>query len=254
MPSAHIKIETGENLRPHLRLGLLIPSSNFTMEYEFNLMRPKNASVHTARIPLREVVLSELIKMEKEIEDQALRLADAKVDVISFGCTSGSLFRGLGHDKKIVLKIEKATKTPAVATAGAVVQALSFLNIARVSVATPYTEEINALERKFLEENGFVVQKMKGLNIRDNLEIGEQSPETVGNLVKEVDTPQADGIFVSCTNIPTIGVITHLEEELKKPVVSSNTATMWAMLRKIGYVKPITGFGRLLSMPHTECA
>jgi len=219
------------------------------MEYEFNLMRPKNATVHTARIPLREVTISELIKMEKEIEDQALRLADANVDVIGFGCTSGSLFRGLGHDKKIVLKIEKATKTPAVATAGAVVHALSFLSIAKVSVATPYTEEINALEKKFLEENGFVVQKMKGLEIRDNLEIGEQSAETVYNLVKEVDKPQSDGIFVSCTNIPTTGVITRLEGELKKPIVSSNTATMWAMLRKIGYTRLIKGYGRLLSMP-----
>ena len=63
----------GENLR-RVRLGLLIPSSNTTMEYEFNLMRPRQATVHTARIRLREVVVSELLDMEKKIAEEARAL------------------------------------------------------------------------------------------------------------------------------------------------------------------------------------
>jgi len=230
-----------------LRLGLLIPSSNTTMEHEFNVMRPREATVHVARMRLKEVTLSKLMDMEKEIEAAALRLADAKVNVIGFGCTSGSLFRGLGHDQEIVTRIEKTTDTPAIATAGAVVNALKTLKLSRISVATPYTEEINSLEKRFLEENGFAIQKIKGLGIKDNLKIGEQNPRTVYNLVKEVDTALNYGIFVSCTNLKTIEVISRLEEELKKPVISSNTATLWAMLRKIKYVKPLTGWGRLLT-------
>jgi len=231
-----------------LRLGLLIPSSNTTMEHEFNLMRPREATVHVARMRLKEVTLSKLMDMEKEIEPAALRLADAKVNVIGFGCTSGSLFRGLGHDQEIVTRIERATDIPAVATSGAVVDALKALNLSRISVATPYTEEINSLESRFLEENGFVIQKIKGLGITDNLKIGEQSPRTVYKLVGEVDTAQSDGVFVSCTNLRTIEVVGRLEKELKKPVVSSNTATLWAMLRKIKYREPVTGLGRLLTM------
>jgi len=218
------------------------------MEHEFNVMRPRDATVHVARMRLREVTLSKLKGMKKEIEPAALRLSDAKVDVIGFGCTSGSLFLGLGHDQEIVTKIEKATGIPAVATAGAVVDALKALKLSRISVATPYTEEINPLEKRFLEKNGLVIQKMKGLGIKDNLKIGEQSPQTVYELVKEVDTAQSDGVFVSCTNIRTIEVIGRLEEELKKPVVSSNTATLWAMLRRVKYRESIVGFGRLLTM------
>lgn len=231
-----------------LRLGLLIPSSNTTMEYEFNVMRPKEATVHVARMRLKEVTISKLMDMEKEIDTAALRLADAKVNVIGFGCTSGSLFRGLGHDQEIVTRIEKATDTPAVATAGAVVNALKALKLSRISVATPYTEEINSLEKKFLEENGLVIQKIKGLGIKDNLKIGEQTPRTVYDLVKEVDTAWNDGIFVSCTNLKTIEVIGRLEEELKKPVISSNTATLWAMLRKTKHEDPLIGCGRLLTI------
>jgi len=218
------------------------------MEHEFNLMRPREATVYVARMRLREVTLSKLMDMEKEIEPAALRLADAKVNIIGFGCTSGSLFRGLGHDQEIVTRIEKATNTPAVATAGAVVDAFKAIKLSKISVATPYTAEINSLEKRFLEENGVVIQKMKGLGIKDNLKIGEQSPRTVYKLVREVDTVQSDGVFVSCTNFRTIEVIGKLEEELEKPVVSSNTATLWAMLRRAKHMRPVVGFGRLLTM------
>jgi len=216
------------------------------MEREFNVVRPKNATVHTARMRLREVVVSELLSMEKEIELEALKLADARVDVIGFGCTTGSLARGLGHDKGLVSRIEKATKIPAVATAGAVVDALRALRVFKISVGTPYSDEINALEKRFLEQSGFHIVKMRGLGIIDNTEIGRQSKRAVYNLVKEVETAEAEAVFLSCTNLPTISVLKKLEREFKKPVVSSNTATMWAMLRKIGYKKEIRGYGCLL--------
>jgi len=232
----------------NLRLGLLIPSSNTTMEQEFNAMRPKNAAVHAARMRLREVVVSELLSMEEEIELEALKLADAGVDVIGFGCTTGSLARGLGHDRKIVSRIEKATRISAVATAGAVLDALNALRVREISVGTPYTYQINALEKRFLEQNGFDIVKMKGLGIVDNTEIGRQSQRAVYNLAKRVETAEAEAIFISCTNLPTISVLEKLEKELEKPVVSSNSATMWAMLRKIGYEKEIRGYGRLLQM------
>jgi len=209
-------------------------------------MRPRNASVHTARMRLREVAISELLSMEKEIEHEAPKLADARVDVIGFGCTTGSLARGLGHDREIVSRIERTTGIPAVATAGAVVDALNALKLSRISVGTPYSDQINALEKRFLEQNGFKIVNMKGLGITDNTEIGKQSLKTVYNLAKEVDAAEAEAVFISCTNLPTISVIEKLVKELRKPVVSSNTATMWAMLRKIGYRKEIRGYGRLL--------
>jgi len=208
-------------------------------------MLPREISVHTARMSLHEVVVEELLSMEKETKDEALKLADADVDVIGFGCTSGSLTRGLGHDKQIVRQIEKATSITAVATAGAVVEALKSLELSRVSVATPYTEEINKLEHRFLEQNGFSVAKITGLGLTDNLKIAELTVETVSNLVRKVDSPKADGVFISCTNMPTIGVVARLERTLRKPVVSSNTATLWAMLKKIGYALRVEKYGKL---------
>lgn len=227
------------------RLGLIVPSSNTTMEPEFYALLPKNFTVHTARLKLREVTMKGLTEMEKRMEEGASKLADADVDIIGFGCTSGSLFRGIGHDKLIEEKIEKTSGKPAVATAGAVVDALKALEIRKVAVATPYINEINEMERNFLTANGFNVIDLKGLGLSGNLKIGRVDSQTVCKLVTGLKHRDADGIFISCTNLPSINVIEKLEEELVKPVISSNTATLWAMLKKRKVSAKILGYGKL---------
>lgn len=228
------------------RLGLIIPSSNTTMESEFCRMISEGFSVHTARLRLVEVTVKELALMEEKIEDAALKLADAEIDIIGYGCTSGSLFSGLGHDKSVEERIERATGIPGVATAGAVVDALKALNMRKVCVATPYTDQINELEKKFLSLNGFQVVDLKGLGIKSNLKIGRLSSEVAFRLVMELDYAKADGIFISCTNFPTAGILEKLERSTQKMIVSSNTATLWAMLKKCGVSAEIKGFRSLL--------
>ena len=228
------------------RLGLIIPSSNTTMEREFSKLSPEGFSVHTARLRLREVTVKALAKMEEGVEEEALKLADAGVNVIGYGCTSGSLFRGLGHDKTIEAMIEGASGIPAVATAGAVISALKALNIGKVTVATPYIDEINGLEKEFLSSNGFHVVELKGLGIKDNIEIGRLNSQVAYELVMELRYAEADGVFISCTNFPTLNKIKELEDITRKPVVSSNTATFWAMLRRCGISIKIKDFGVLL--------
>lgn len=228
------------------RLGLIIPSSNTTMESEFWRMLPEGFSVHASRLRLREVTVEELGLMEKRVEDAALQLADAEIDVIGYGCTSGSLFKGLGHDKSIEKRIERVAGVPAIATAGAVVSALRTLRMKKVCVATPYTNEINNLEEKFLSLGGFRVVDLKGLGMKRNLEIGRLSSEVAYKLVMELEYAKADGVFTSCTNFATADIIEKLERVTQRRVVSSNTATLWAMLRTCQVSAEIKGFGGLL--------
>ena len=229
-----------------IRLGIIVPSSNTTMEYEFNKMKPKNATVHAARMKLKKVTAESLIEMETEAEKEALKLADAKVDVIAYGCTTGSLVKGADHATKIEQQITKATGTPAIATANAVLRALRELKATKISVATPYIEELDKLEEKFLNANGFKVLKIIGLGIEDNTEIGRLEPQVAYELAMKANVPEAEAIFISCTNFRTIEIIEKLEQELGKPVISSNTATLWNMLRKINYKGKITSYGKLL--------
>ena len=218
---------------PIPRLGIIIPSSNTTMESEFNSLGTGKFTVHSTRNGLSRVTLAQLEKMELGVGEAATLLADANVDIIAYGCTSGSLYRGIGHDVELANSITKKTRLPAVATAGCVVDGLKLLKARRISVATPYVNEINDLEKKFLSNNGFDVLQIKGLGIEDNLSIGRIQGKRVIELAKEADSKNAQAVFISCTNLASLDIIPELEKTLGKPVISSNSATLWSMLRKI---------------------
>ncbi len=230
-----------------MRFGLIVPSSNTSMEAEFWRMAFGWATIHTARMRLKKITVNELEEMEQQMLEAALRLADAEVDVIGYGCTTGSLFRGKDHDVEIERKITEKTGIPAAATARAVIKALRELHMEKVCVATPYIRELNELEKRFLEENGIKVLRIKGLGIVHNTEVGRKDPNTSYELAKEVYVPGTQGIFISCTNLRTIEVIDLLERELGVPVISSNTATFWYMMRRARIKRRLDGFGSLLA-------
>ena len=204
------------------------------------------ATVHTTRMRLEKITVDELEEMEEQMLEAATRLADAEVNVIGYGCTSGSLLKGKDHGGEIERKITEKTGIPAVATARAVIEALIELRIKNLCVATPYIEEINELEKRFLEQNEIDVLRIKGLGIAQNRDVGSKDPSIAYELAKEVYLPEAQGIFISCTNFRTAEVIDRLEKELCVPVISSNTATLWAMMKRAGAKSKLEGYGRLL--------
>jgi maleate isomerase len=216
------------------------------MEPEFYKMLSKDFTVHTARMRLQKVTVTALTQMEKDMIKAAKELSDANVSVIAYGCTSGSLIRGIDHDRKIVTQIERVTKIPSISTAGAVVSALDALGVKRVAIATPYIKQINERERRFLTDNGFNVVDLRALGLVENLEIGLQEPDVAYDLARRLLHGEADGVFISCTNFRTIDIVERLEQEIGKPVITSNTATLWAMLRKAGLATRIEGLGGLL--------
>ena len=227
-----------------LRIGLIVPSSNTTMEPDFHRMAPEGVSVHTARMRLDEVTPDGLIRMADDAERGAALLATAGVDVVVYGCTTGSLVGGIEWEESLVRSIHENTGARAMSTSGAVVEALRALRARRVGVATPYTDVLNLLEAEFLEDHGFQVAAIEGLRLVDNLEIGRVERGVIEGLVEAV-AEEADTIFVSCTNLPALDLIDGLERRHGRPVVTSNQASLWAALRDSG-VKEMTGYGELL--------
>ena len=227
-----------------LRIGLLVPSSNTTMEPDFYSMAPMGVTIHTARMRLSRVTPEALILMAEDTERASGLLADAGVDVIVYGCTTGSLVGGVEWEEGLVGRIEEETGIPAVSTSSAVVDALRSLEARRIGVATPYSEELNGLEESFLEDLGFRVTEIHGLGLLDNLDIGRVHRGTLEKLVRSV-AEEADAVFVSCTNLPVVGLIEGFEKEFDRPVVTSNQASIWAALR--GRESPeVDGFGELM--------
>ena len=226
------------------RIGLLLPSSNTTMEPDFYQMAPPGVTVHTARMLLRDVTPDALEEMAGEAARAARLLKTADVDILAYGCTSGSLIRGVDWEKSLKVRLEETAGVPAVTTAGAVVDGLFTLGAERVSVFTPYTDVVNMHERSFLEAHGFMVDTIRGLGFTDNQRIGRVSREQLESFI--APAPVSDAVFVSCTNLPVVHLIEALEEKHRLPFVTSNQATIWAALRGLNQSN-IDGYGALLS-------
>ncbi|NJE01510.1 aspartate/glutamate racemase family protein [Thermococcus sp. JdF3] len=227
------------------RLGLIVPSSNTTMEMELHSALPEGVSLHTARVPLKNVTEEELVKMNAMAVESARLLRDAGVELILYGCTSGSFIGGKDYEKEIEANVEEEVNVPVVSTSTAVVEALRILDAQAVLVITPYTDEINAREREFLEANDFEVLDIRGLGIEDNTQIGKLEPHEAYRLAKASFMDEADAIFISCTNLRTFEIIEPLEEDLGVPVVTSNQASLWLALRQMDVMERIPGLGKL---------
>ena len=230
------------------KIGLIIPSTNTTNEPEFWRMAPQGVSIHTSRVLLLGKTDQEsYLRMAAALADASEELATAEVDVIAYSCTSGSTMVPV---PELLKTMTDKTGTPATAASAAVVAALRALGANRISVGTPYTELVNTKQKLFLEQHGFRVEALKGLDLGHTQEerraINRIPPEMAFRLAREVDRADAQAVFLSCTALPTIDVIAELERELGKPVISSNIAVFWSCLRLLGIRAPVTGYGQLL--------
>ena len=116
-------------------------------------------------------------------------------------------------------------------------------------IGTPYLDEINTLEAEFMVSKGFEVLDIQGLNLETGIEFGCVTPEYWKSFAMEIDSLEADVIFLSCGGIRSLEVVQEIESETGKPVITSNQAQMWSCLRRAGIRDPIEGFGRIFSKP-----
>jgi maleate cis-trans isomerase len=226
------------------RIGVLVPSANTITEAEFNALKPEGVSIHAARLFITHPTVENLARMNEDTEMAAKQITTARPSIVTFACTTGSLLEGTGWDAKLIDRIEKITKVPATTTATSVIRAFQELGIRKVSVGTPYNEELNRREADFFENSGIKVLKMRGLDLGESM--AQISLEEVKDLAREVNRPDADAVFLSCTNLKALPVLDSLEKELGKYVFSSNIANFWDVMRMLRIKEPIQGRGKLL--------
>jgi maleate isomerase len=226
------------------KLGIIVPSWNTMMEYETQRMAGNSTSVHSMRISHTADTEENVIWMGTQVPAAAKLLAHAKVDVICYGCTGGGFIKGPGYDQQLTNEIKEATGIPGTTTIVGVTDALRAFGAKKLCVASPYEPWLNEKLRDFLGKTGFEVLAIKGLGTQAHSTV---NPEQVEALVTSVDRPDADAIFISCTNFGTLDIIESLEKKLGKPVVTSNSGSMWKMMRIVGDKSAVPGGGRLFS-------
>lgn len=232
------------------RIGILVPSTNTSVEADFQRVVGRDITIHTARlyIPDGEMTPEFLDQMNADLDSKVRDLASANVDVIAYCCTSGSFYKGTAWDKSVVERASKISGRPCITTSLAVAEALSKLGIKKMSVMTPYPEWTNEKLTTYYQANGFEVASING-DVRaargGHRAINDQNPDEIREFAVEHVVPGVDGIFCSCTAWRAFEAIPDIEIATGLPVVSSNQATIWAVLSRLGKLRQANSYGRL---------
>ncbi len=227
------------------KIGIIIPSANTTMEPELNQMAPKGVSIHCSRMFAMGCSTEDLKRQDEDVERCARLLGSADMDVVIYGCTSGSFVNGLEWEKKLQEEIAREANCKSITTTWAVLSALEVYGKKKLALVNPYNDEVSEIEHRFFTEQGFSITGGQHLGFDQGADIRSQTPEQVYQLAKKAVSENAEILFISCTNFRTIEILEMLERDLGIPVVSSNQASLWAALRAIGVKTEIEGYGSL---------
>ena len=234
------------------KLGFIMMSTDLAAEADFADMAPEGIGVHITRLKTDDYTTNEtLARHIDQLADAASRLQpDARPDVISYCCTSGSIVCG---EDNILAEIRKGAPwaEPMCIVTG-VMDALREVDAQKIVVGTPYLDEINTAEAAYLSQAGFDVLDIQGLQLATGIEFGQVTPAYWKSFALEIDRPDADAIFLSCSGIRALEVVEDIEQVVGKPVITSNQAQFWSCLRRAGIADQIDGFGQLFRHPGTS--
>lgn len=234
------------------RIGVLLPPTNAACEAEFPRYLPDGCALHFNRLSRSGTALSadSLLGMIDSVERTARGLAELGPEVMLYACTTGTFLAGPDKHAEMGDRIRRETGIPGITTATAVLEALHTLRARRVFMVTPYPAHINDQEVAFLAHHGITVPRWDSFLHEDSLQnVRRTSSETAELVLRNRGSlEQVDAVFISCTNLKSMDQLARLEAELGVPVVSSNAATLWLGLRRMGVPTAHLPLGRLYEL------
>jgi maleate isomerase len=239
------------------RIGLVVPSSNVTVETEVPALLARHAdarfSFHSSRMRMHTVSPEELRAMNDQRERCVDELADAGVDALLYACLVALMAQGPGEHRRaeeaVTEQLAKAGQTPAVlSSAGALVDGLHALGARRIGLVTPYLRPLAAQVVGYLESEGFEVLDWAALEVGDNAEVGCIPGDRVLAAARGLDLAGADALVISaCVQMPSLDLVAPAEAEFGLPVLSAATAGAHALLRALDLPAVLPGAGTLLA-------
>jgi maleate isomerase len=241
-------------------IGMIVPSSNLTMETELPRMLRNREAVepedrfvfHSSRMRMQQVTPEQLRSMNAQTERAAGELADARPDVVTSACLVAIMAQGPGHhlvaeDAIASVLREHGASAPVVSSAGALLTGLAALGARRVAIITPYMKPLTRMVADYIEDAGTEVVDALSLEVPDNLAVARLDPADLREHWRRLDLSGADAIVLSaCVQMPSLSAIQAVESASGLPVLSAATATTFAILSALGLATNVPDAGHLL--------
>ena len=243
----------GDSLGWRQKFAVLIPSTNTSVQPEFDAMRPAGVTNHISRIRIPNIALNDdadfqrLITLIADAQDEAVdAVMSCEPDRLVLGISAETFWDGLKASRDLKKHLEERTKLPVSMGSEACAAAFAALGMKRLGVVTPYQPVGDRNVQRFFEESGFEVRRIKGLKCESPVKIAHVSETELRDALIEVDGDDIDGIVQVGTNLAMARLAGSAEIWLKRPVIAINTAIYWHALRASGITDRMSGFGALL--------
>ena len=237
------------------KFAVIAPSTNTSVQPEFEAMRPRGVTNHHSRIIIPDTKIFDddsFMVMMDNIRAGTLDAIDAVMsmspDCVVMGMSAETFWEGdEGAGRFMANCMARTNGVPMVMGSTAIVAALNaYGGVKKLGIVTPYMPVADVQVRRFFEDNGYEVVHIKGLKSSSPMMIAHESPEILARAAQEVSVG-VDAVVQCGTNLAFAAVAAQAELMLDMPVVAINTATYWHALRTMGIEDRMDGFGKLLS-------
>ncbi len=230
------------------RIGLITLASDFRIEKDFNnVIHGEEIDLYSNRIQSYNPLTNETLKkMADDIPKVAKEiLPGQKLDCVAYGCTSGTIAAGYSSifEKINLAKPDTKVTTPITSA----INALKALKINKLSIFTPYTDEINRSVINYFKKENIEISELSYFDIASDLDIGKVDPEYLFDVLIKKDLSNSDALFISCTALPALSIIRDLEKKMGKIVLSSNQTLIWDTLKQIDFKNKVVDYGELFN-------
>lgn len=238
-----------------LKVGIVLPSTNTSMQPETDSLRVNGVTNHASRMLIQDQLMdkqagfnSVLNNIRTSTGDAIHSLLTCKPDRVIIGVSPESYWDGPGSHERVMDSFLTMTGGVPVTTSPDAYRAAfkAFGNVKRIAVITPYLPVGDNTVSKFFTDSGYDVVAIQGLGAYSPAQISHISQEKIFQTIKEVDSADVEAIVQVGTNVAMARAATIAEAWLNKPVISNNVVLYWHALRQSGVMDNFSGFGALL--------
>lgn len=248
-----------DSLGYRMKFAVVAPSTNTSVQPEYEDMRPRGVTNHFSRIAIPDTKVDSddgFMVMLNNIREATMGAVDVSLSMepgcVIMGMSAETFWDGAeGAERLHKRMVERTGGIPVIMGSTAVDEAIKAYSsegkaIKKIGIITPYMPVGDANVRQFFEDQGYEVVNLIGLKSPSPMMIAHESKQTLRDAAIRV-SEGVDAVIQCGTNLAFAEVAAIAEFWLDKPVIAINTATYWHALRSMGIMDQKDGFGRLLA-------
>ena len=236
------------------KIGVIVPSTNTVVEHDFARVQPPGVTFHSGRFLVEapdlstdEAFLHFLDLIRQTIPTAVRDLMTCKPDYLLMGMSAETFWGGKEGNEAFSARVREIAGDIGITSGAAACNAaLELLGVSRIACLTPYQPAADEQVYGYFTECGFDVKRVRGLRCESATSIADVTPETLVEVLQEIDGDDIDAIVQCGTNLSMVEVADQAERWLGKPVLAINAICLWHALRTLGINDQFVGHGKML--------